>query len=66
MTPFCGDWNVLNGVILRKLKASEMTLWGGGGGLIDRVADMNMLKAHVPPSSINSYVGTTGLQMLMK
>ena len=28
---------------------------------IDRVADMNMLKVYVPPSSINSSVGTTGL-----
>ena len=28
---------------------------------IDRVADMNMLKVYVPPFSINSSVGTTGL-----
>ena len=28
---------------------------------IDRVADMNMLKCYVPPPSINSSVGTTGL-----
>ena len=32
-----------------------------GGWWIDRVADMNMLKVYVPPSSINSSVGTTGL-----
>ena len=31
------------------------------GWWIDRVADMNMLKVYVPPSSINSPVGTTGL-----
>ena len=29
---------------------------GGGGGWIDRVADMNMLKVYVPPSSINSTI----------
>ena len=32
-----------------------------GGWWIDRVADMNMLKVYVPPTSINSSVGTTGL-----
>ena len=34
-------------------------IWGGWW--IDRVADMNMLKVYVPPSSINSSVGTMGL-----
>ena len=33
----------------------------GGGGWIYRVAGMNMLKVYVLPSSINSSVGTTGL-----
>ena len=33
----------------------------GGGGWIDRVADMNMLKCYVPPSLINSNDGTTGI-----
>ena len=32
-----------------------------GGWWIDGVADMNMLKVYAPPSSINSSVGTTGL-----
>ena len=31
------------------------------GWRIDGVADMNMLKSYVPPPSINSSVGTTGL-----
>ena len=32
-----------------------------GGWWIDRVADMNMLKVYIPPSSTNSSVVTTGL-----
>ena len=32
-----------------------------GGWWIDRVADIIMLKFYVPPSSINSSVGTAGL-----
>ena len=36
-----------------------MMIWGGWW--IDRVADMNMLKCYAPPSSINSSVGTTGI-----
>ena len=32
-----------------------------GGWWIDRVVDMNMLKVYIPPSSINSSVGTTGI-----
>ena len=32
-----------------------------GGWWIDRATDMNMLKVYVPPSPINSSVGTTGL-----